>query len=214
MKTKQILIETILITGAALLGMVLVTQAKTMFALLPPLYLLVERHVRTRTWADLGLKFSSFREDLHANWLWFGLVGIISQPLCVVVAKIFFPPYLEHIVSRLPFPKDINWFALVPILAFSLIAEEMTFRSMIQGRLTPFIGKTGAILLASLLFGVTHFSPGVFFIVFLDITGIFINSILYGIIYAHSGNLIVTWLAHLLGDVLGILCLILSAQGQ
>ena len=117
-------------------------------------------------------------------------------------------------ISRLPFPQDINWFILVPMLAFSLLAEELTFRSLIQGRLTPFIGKTYAILLASLLFGIAHFSPGAFLIVFLDVASIFIDSILYGIIYARSHNLIVTWCAHLLGDILGMLFLILWTQGN
>jgi membrane protease YdiL (CAAX protease family) len=214
MKTKQTLIETILVSFVAIAGILCIPQAKTIFVLLPPAYLLIERHVRKHTWAELGFKFASFWGDMRANWFWVLLVGVIAQPLTVVLAKTFVPTYLEHVISRLPFPQDINWFVLVPLLAFSLIAEELTFRSLIQGRLTPFVGKTGAILLASLLFGIAHFSPGAFVLVFLDIAGIFIDSILYGIIYARGNNLIVTWFAHLLGDILGMLFLISLMQGN
>ncbi|TFG73596.1 MAG: CPBP family intramembrane metalloprotease [Anaerolineales bacterium] len=213
MKSKRILIETILVICVAMCGMLLLPRAKTVFALFPSVYLLIERHVRKRPWADLDFRFSTFWEDLRANWLWFVLVGVIMQPLIVVLAYNFVPAYLEHVVSRLPFPQGINWFVLVPMLAFSLIAEEMTFRTLIQGRLTPYLGKAGAILLASLLFGISHFSSGVWFIVLIDIAGIFVDSILYGIIYARSNNLVVTWAAHLLGDILGMLFLISLIQG-
>ena len=182
--------ETILVISVAMCGMLLLPRLKTVFALLPPAYLLIERHARKRPWADLGFRFSTFWEDLRANWFWFLLVGVIMQPLVAMLAKAFIPAYLEHVISRLPFPQDINWFVLIPMLAFSLIAEELTFRTLIQGRLTPYFGKTGAVLLASLLFGIAHFSPGAFLIVCLDIAGIFIDSILYGIIFARSSNLV------------------------
>jgi membrane protease YdiL (CAAX protease family) len=45
-------------------------------------------------------------------------------------------------------------------------------------------------------------------IVTIDIATIFIDSILYGIIYARSNNLIVTWAAHFLGDILGMIFLL------
>lgn len=207
MKTNRILLETILIALVAVCGMILLPQAKTLFVFLPVAYLLIERHLRKRTWADLGFKFSTLWRDLRANWFWFLLVGVIIQPLTALLARSFAPAYLEHVISRLPFPQEINWFVLVPLLAVSLIAEELTFRTLIQGRLAPFIGTAMAILLASFLFGISHFSPGTFFIVVIDIASVFLDSILYGIIYARGNNVIVTWAAHLLGDILGMLFL-------
>lgn len=208
MKTNRILFETILVALVAIGGMLFVPQAKTIFGLLPAVYLLIERHLRKHTWAELGFKFSTFWQNLRANWVWFVLAGIVVQPLTALLAKAFAPAYLEHVLSRLPFPQGINWFTLIPLLAVSLIAEEMAFRSLIQGRLTPFVGNVGAIVLTSLLFGVAHFSPGAFTIVAIDLITIFIDSILYGIIYARGNNLIVVWAAHLLGDVLGMLFLL------
>ncbi|MFN2150701.1 MAG: type II CAAX prenyl endopeptidase Rce1 family protein, partial [Anaerolineales bacterium] len=78
----------------------------------------------------------------------------------------------------------------------------------IQGRLTPFVGVTVAIAVTSLLFAIAHLSPGAFVIVAIDLITIFIDSILYGSMYARGNNLIVVWMAHLLGDFLGMIFLL------
>ena len=74
--------------------------------------------------------------------------------------------------------------------------------------MTPFIGIPAAIAVASLIFGLSHYSAGPFLVVALDISSIVFDSILFGIIYARSNNLIVAWAAHLLGDILGLVFLI------
>jgi CAAX protease family protein len=84
----------------------------------------------------------------------------------------------------------------------------LTHRTLIQGRLSPFLGIPAAIGVASLVFGLSHYSAGPFWIVALDISSIIFDSILFGIIYARSNNLVVSWAAHYLGDVLGLLFLI------
>jgi uncharacterized protein len=209
MKNKQILIETISVTVITLLGMWFLPEGKTLIALLPVVYLLIERRLRHRTWADLGFKFRTFFLDLRANWLWFILVGLISQPAQALLAKAYFPEYLAHVQARLPFTLDSGLVSLLPLLAISLIGEEMTYRTLIQGRLAPFIGVPTAILFASVLFGLAHFASGPFLVVLLDVGMIFVDSILYGIIYARSGNLVVAWLAHFIGDVLGLVVILL-----
>ncbi len=101
---------------------------------------------------------------------------------------------------------------LLPLLAISLLAEEITFRNLFQGRLAPIIGNTVAILLVSFLFGLSHYSPGAFLVVALDIASIFVDSILYGILYARRNNLIIVWAAHLIGDIFGMIFLLNYAR--
>jgi len=209
MKTKSILIETIIVTAVTLLGFWILPAYKTGFALIPLIYLLVERLLRKRSWIDLGFKFRTFWPDLRANWVWFVLVGLVSQPAVAVLSKIFFPEYLEHVVARLPFGDGMGWAAILPLLAISLVLEELTYRTLIQGRLTPYIGAPLAIVISSILFGFAHYAPGPFWIVFLDIGTIVVDSLLLGIIFKRCGNLLVTWLAHFIGDVLGLLVIIM-----
>jgi membrane protease YdiL (CAAX protease family) len=207
MKTKAILLETILITATALLGMWFLPAYKTVFALLPVGYLLVERRLRHRSWADLGFKFRTFWPDLRANWLLFILLGFIIQPATALLAKAIFPEYLVHVQARLPFESGMSWVILLPLLSVSLLGEELTYRTLIQGRLAPFIGIPAAVGVASLLFGLAHYAPGPALIVTVDIGLIVVDSILYGMIFARRNNLWVVWLAHLLGDILGLLVL-------
>lgn len=202
MKTNRVLFETIAITAITLLGMLLIPSAKTLFALLPVAYLLVERRLRKRTWGELGFSIRTFWDDLRANWVLFILLGFVIQPLVALWAKAYFPAFLAHVQARLPFDAGISWGVLLPLLAFSLLGEEMTYRTLIQGRLTPFIGIPAAIGVASLLFGLAHFAPGL--IVLTDIGLIIVDSILYGIMFARRNNLWVVWLAHLLGDIFGL----------
>lgn len=207
MKKYRILIETVTVTAVTLLGMLLIPSAKTFFALLPIGYLLIERRLRRRTWSELGFNARAFWGDLRANWVLFILLGFVIQPLVVLWAKAFFPAYLAHVQARLPFETGIPWSVLLPLLAVSLIGEEMTYRTLIQGRLAPFIGIPAAIGVASLLFGLAHFAPGPGLVVFTDVSLIIFDSILYGVMFARRNNLWVVWLAHLLGDIFGLLVL-------
>lgn len=207
MKKYQVLIETVAVTSITLLGMLLVPTAKTLFALLPVVYLLIERRLRQRTWGELGFNARTFWSDLRANWVLFVLLGFVIQPATALWARAFFPAYLEHVQARLPFESGLSWGVLLPLLAFSLIGEEMTYRTLIQGRLAAFIGIPAAVGVASLLFGLAHFAPGPGLIVLTDIGLIIVDSILYGLIFARRNNLWVVWLAHLLGDILGLIVL-------
>lgn len=208
MKTKSVLIETVVVTAVTLLGFWFLPAYKTGFALIPLVYLLVERRLRKRSWSDLGFKFRTFWPDLRANLFWFVLVGLISQPLVALLTKYWFPAYLEHVINRLPFNEGMGFGLILPMLGITLVLEELTYRTLIQGRLTLYVGAPLAIVIASILFGFAHFASGPFWIIFLDIGMIIVDSILFGIIYKRSGNIVVTWLAHLVGDVLGLLVII------
>lgn len=207
MKSKSVLLETILVTAVTLLGMWFVPAAKTLFALIPVAYLLIERRLRKRTWADLGFSIRTFWRDLRANWILFALVGFVIQPVTALWAKAYFPEFLAHVQARLPFESGIGWGVLLPLLAISLIGEEMTYRTLIQGRLAPFIGIPAAVGVGSVLFGLAHYAPGAGIVVAVDVGLIIVDSILYGVMFARRNNLWVVWLAHFIGDVLGLLVL-------
>lgn len=208
MKNKSILLETLIITTTTLLGMWFLPAYKTIFALLPLVYLLIERRLRHRTWNELGFKFHSFLTDLRANWIWFMLVGLISQPAVTLLTKFFFPAFLEHVKARLPFDEGMGWALMLLLMAITLVLEELTYRTLIQGRLTLYLGVPLAIVIASILFGFAHYASGSFWIVFLDVGMIIVDSVLFGIIFKRSGNLVVTWLAHFIGNVLGLLVIL------
>lgn len=207
MKSKRVLIETLIIAAITLTGMLLLPAAKLLFALLPVAYLLIERRIRNRAWGELGFNGRNFGADLRANWILFAALGFVIQPATALWAKTYFPEFLQHVQARLPFENGIGWGVLLPLLAASLIGEEMTYRALIQGRLAQFIGTLAGIVVASLLFGLVHFAPGPDLAVLTDIGLIIVSSLLYGVLFARCNNLWVVWLAHLLGDISGLLIL-------
>jgi membrane protease YdiL (CAAX protease family) len=207
MKINQVFFETIIITIVTLTGMLLIPSAKLLFALLPVAYLLIERRIRKRTWGELGFNGQTFWADLRANWILFVLLGFVIQPATALWAKTYFPEFLLHVQARLPFENGMGWEFLLPLLAVSLIGEEMTYRTLIQGRLAQFIGTPAGIGVASLLFGLAHFAPGPGLVVLTDIGLIVVSSLLYGVLFARRNNLWVVWLAHLLGDIFGLFIL-------
>jgi membrane protease YdiL (CAAX protease family) len=83
----------------------------------------------------------------------------------------------------------------------------MTYRFLLQGRLAAFIGSPVAIGIASLVFGLAHFSPGPVAVVWMDIGTITLAAVLYGLMFARRKNIWPVWLAHLLGDISGLLAL-------
>lgn len=207
MKPTRVLLETIIIAIITLTGMLVIPSAKLFFALLPVAYLLIERRLRKRTWGDLGFKGRTFWADLRANWILFVFMGFVIQPATALWAKAYFPEFLAHVQARLPFENGMGWIILLPLLAVSLIGEEMTYRALIQGRLAQFIGTPAGIVTASLLFGLAHFAPGAGLVVLTDVGLIVVSSLFYGMIFARRNNLWVVWLAHLLGDIFGLLIL-------
>lgn len=207
MKSARVLLETIVVAAVSLAGMLVVPSAKLVFALLPVAYLLVERKARRRTWQDLGFNGRSFGASLRADWILFLFMGFVIQPATVLWAQTHFPAYLAHIQARLPFETGMSWGMLLPLLAVSLLGEEMTYRTLIQGRLSLFIGLPAAIGVASLLFGLAHFAPGPGPVVLTDVGLIMVSSVFYGILFARHNNLWLVWLAHLLGDVVGLITL-------
>jgi uncharacterized protein len=203
MKNGQILFETLLILALTIGGIIFLPQAKSLFAFLPIIYLLVERKLRKRNWAEIGFKFNTFWADLRANWGLVLLVGVMIQVAVVVLAHTFFPEFLAHVVERLPVSASAL-LGTLPILAILLVGEELSYRSLFQGRLTPFLGLPLAILVSSLAFGFAHFTPGPVNVVAVDIGLIMLDSFIFGTIYARSGNVLVAWLAHFLGDVVAL----------
>lgn len=208
MKANQVLIETVAVTAISLSGMLVIPSAKTVFALLPIAYLLIERRLRRRTWGELGFNARTFWDDLRANGALFILLAFVIQPVTVVLARVWFPAFPEHVQARLPVETGMAWGLLLPLLAISLVGEEMTYRTLIQGRLTPFVGIPAAVGIASLLFGLAHVAPGPLWVVVTDVGLIVVDSILYGVMFARRNNLWVVWLAHLLGDISGLMALI------
>lgn len=168
-------------------------------------------------WSSIGLK-RGFTGDLRRVWYLAGLDAIVFQlvpPMVLLAALLGFGPELvRHIDDRLPIGATTadavaiaELFALAAVLT---LVEEVVYRVTIQEGLSPIIGTPAAILVAAIAFGLAHGvgvsgSPAV---IAADVTGVIIDGTFFGLIYARTRNLMVTWATHYAADVVGLVALL------
>jgi CAAX protease family protein len=172
-----------------------------------------------RPWRELGLK-RGFRKDLGRVWYLAALAAALFQllPPNFGIAYVlgYYPQLVRHVTARLPVSlgsqKGIA--AIAGLLAAALVLtllEELVFRVTIQERLSWFIGTPAAILAASVLFASAHAAaaPASAPVILTDVAGVAIDGILFGIIYAKTHNLALTWATHYAADVVATIALLL-----
>jgi membrane protease YdiL (CAAX protease family) len=172
---------------------------------------------RGRPWTDLGVK-GGFFEDLRRVWPLSALVAIVFQVLPPMVGVALLAGYgrelLVQITGRLPIDvgSAAGLSAIVALLAAALVltlVEEIVFRVVFQERMSRYLGTPAAIGVAAVLFGLAHAvgATGSTPVVLLDVGGVMLDGVFFGLIYARTHNLWVTWATHYAADVVGVIAL-------
>ena len=187
---------------------------QTFFILGAILFLFIEHRKKRWPKSIIGLKKNAFRQDMKNNWWLILMVGFGTQILAISLIVWFSPQTIIHIVNRLPLLVDgsINMLSVITLfimLIFSTLGEELVFRDLLQNRLGWYIPPIAANLIISILFGVLHYSPGIIAIVLFDIVPIIIDSVIYGLLWDRTKNIVIPWIAHWLADWIGLVCLLI-----
>jgi uncharacterized protein len=175
----------------------------------PIIYLFAEKLARHRPWRKLGITRHGFVADCVANWRLFLVVVIALQLIPVTLYYLFLPDALSHTSGRVP--EFNNFGILIPLILVLTLREELVFRSLFQERFSWFIGQLPAIVGVSVLFALSHLSSGAPVIVGVDVGFVFLDSVVYGLIFSRSRNVFVAWAAHAAADIVG-LALLLTAS--
>jgi uncharacterized protein len=211
-KNKMVLIEYLII--AIILIATGFTPYKLAGILIVIAYLVIERILRKRTKEEIGFNFKGIPLGIRENWLFIVLVVFITPLVTILIGKLFVPEYFTHVLGRVtPYVKTDSMDKLFGQLLALAFGEEIVFRAFLQGRLSLFINPRLAILLSSIVFAAVHFSPGVGIVVAMDLLSVFVDSLLFGIIFKRSNNVFVSTIAHFLGNSFGMIALILLSRG-
>jgi membrane protease YdiL (CAAX protease family) len=174
---------------------------------------------KNRPLSELGLK-RGFVRDFKKIWYLFAIDSVIFQilPPMLLVAYFFgyYPQLLQHITTRVAIDfggaiaLNMTLLGILAITAVLTLMEEVVFRVTIQQRLSWFIGTPAAIAVASIVFGLAHGvdATSILPLVILDVAGVMLDGIFFGIIFAKTKNLAVTWMTHYIADVVGIVALL------
>jgi uncharacterized protein len=176
---------------------------KQLVAFIPLAYFFIDKILRKRTWRDIGFSRKNILKDVANNWYFILVVAVVIPILLTLVTKESYPQLFEHIKNRLPLDMSKPDKLIITILA-ATFGEEIIFRALFQQRLNWFMKTPIAIAIASLVFGLIHYSAGNTTIVVFDILSVVVDGVFYGVIFARTNNVYVSWIAHFLADFIGL----------
>jgi membrane protease YdiL (CAAX protease family) len=202
-------IEVLIIMAMMLVSVFLVPELKGLLSIVPIVYYFVERRIREGNSTSSDSMISRASMDIHLTWKWILLVAVVSQVVFILIFKYISPDTLAHILERLPSSGELDGKLALAILIAPL-GEEITYRGLFQERFGWFMPTWLAIGVTSLFFAFMHLSSGPVDVVFWDLFSVFVDSLLFGVIYAKTKNILVSYIAHLFADIIGLLLLVVT----
>lgn len=155
----------------------------------------------------LDLKGTRIVLENPAIWLWM-VLPLVMNGVCLTVSRLFFPDFLKHILNRTELSVSFGRGVLLILqLAVLAIGEEIAWRAFFQKQLSKSLSVVPALLITSTLFAFAHFMEGTNAIVLFDLIFVFINSVLYGVIFSKTKNAWVSAISHFAANVFAIVML-------
>ena len=155
--------------------------------------------------SESGLSFKRFFSDLKKPGVMpLILLMLVLSPAEMLLSKaVFGRAYIDHVLGRISVPSLDQ----LPLLLFSqivsVLGEEIEFRAFFVGkgmRRFPFWPVAVA---DAVLFAAAHYAAGPAGIVAWDLGGIFIDAILFAILYRRTGNCLISFIPHFLNNMIG-----------
>lgn len=172
-------------------------------------YLLIEKKINKKSWEDIGLNLRSLPGDFKKYW-WLIVLPVISGVVAVGLSKMIVPEFYQHVLERtqpmLLFDKVFLLIIQLIVLAF---VEELVFRAFMQANISTLLKPAYAIAITSFFFSIGHYSSGAVFVVLYDLVFIFIDSLLYGMIFQKTKNVYCCAFSHFIANVVGVFILLI-----
>ena len=155
--------------------------------------------------SESGLSFKRFFSDLKKpGVVLLILFMLILTPAEMLLSKaVFGRAYADHVLGRVNVPGLDQ----LPLLLFSqivsVLGEEIEFRAFFVGKGMECFSFRPAAIAGAVLFAAAHFTSGAVGVVAWDLGGIFIDAILFAILYRRTGNCLVSFVPHFLNNMIG-----------
>lgn len=169
-------------------------------------FFIVEAVSKTRG-LESGLRFNTIAADLKKPGviLWMLLPSVSGIVALVVGNLIFRGEFVAHVMGRtssmLSFDKAALLTGQVIVAAFG---EEIAFRGFFLGKSAKLFPVWICAMVSSVVFAAGHIAPGNIGIVAYDIVGVFIDSLIFSVVYQKSGNCVISTFSHILGNAISI----------
>lgn len=157
--------------------------------------------------ADTGLNAKAIGTSLKNKTIYFWIVlPLILNVVCIVLAKLILPEYIEHLYGRTEFVVSLDKIMfLVLQLAILALGEEIAWRAFFQKQLSKALPIIPTLIVTSIIFAFGHIVDGSLIVVAYDIFFIFINSVLYGVIFYKTNNAWISAISHFIANLFSII---------
>ena len=162
-----------------------------------------------QSFQECGSDFKSLGEVIKKPgiWLWIIMPSIMNL-LVIVLAKLILPSYVGHIVSRSEIMLSVNNLPvlIIQLLVFA-VGEEIAWRAFYQKQISSFLPIIPAILITSAFFSLGHLTSGSLVIVAYDLFFVFVNSLIYGIVFHKTNNVWLSAVSHFTANLFAVIIL-------
>ncbi len=156
---------------------------------------------------ESGLRFTTLWADLKKPGVIFWLLlPSVSGIVTLIVGNLMFSgEFAAHVMGRtgafLSFDKIALLVGQVILGAFG---EEIAYRGFFLGKGSKLFPVWLGALVSSACFAAGHIAAGNTVLVVYDVVGVFIDSLLYSMVYHKSGNCVISTLSHILANAISI----------
>ena len=155
--------------------------------------------------SESGLSFKRFFFDLKKP----GVIPLILFMLVLTPAEmllskaVFGRAYVDHVLGRVQAPGLDQ----LPLLLFtqivSVLGEEIEFRAFFVGKGMRRFSFWPTAVAGAVLFAAAHYAAGAAGIVAWDLGSIFVDAILFALLYRKTGNCLISFVPHFLNNMIG-----------
>lgn len=170
----------------------------------------VNKLIEKQSTKDSGLDFKAIGHNLKDRklWIWLAL-PLVMDAVCIIIASLVLPEYIEYEIARagnyVTFDKT---FIMIVQFAVFALGEEIAWRAFFQNQLNKIMEFVPVLFISSAFFALGHLTQGNAIVVTYNLLFIFINSILYGVIYHKTKNAWVSAIAHYVSNLFCVILMI------
>ena len=172
------------------------------------LYLFIENKRNKGKMEDIGFIPKNILSDIKKYW-WLILIPVVSCIVSINLSKFVLPEFYLFLLDKKPMLSIDKSFLQIPKLLILAFSEEIAFRGFFQTKLCNIIKPIWAIIITSLFFVIANFSAGSISSLIYVLFFIFIDSIIYGVIYQKTKNIYLCTISHFLANVFSTFILLL-----
>jgi membrane protease YdiL (CAAX protease family) len=155
--------------------------------------------------SESGLSFKRFFSDLKKPGVLLLILVMLFLSLAEMLLSkaVFGRAYIDHVLGRV----DVPGLDALPLLLFnqivSVLGEEIEFRAFFVGKGMKRFSFWPAAIVGAVLFAAAHFTAGPAGVVAWDMGCIFVDAVLFAILYRKTGNCLISFVPHFLNNMIG-----------